>query len=304
MSTICAVCCCLHAPELLASHSELSMLNWPRSATIYYVRCAVDFCQSSTNNLFGGFYTSSTANPFLGSKTCPRYYMPLHFGEDMFICVSDDYELGFPFSVPFAGFESCSAGNPLAANNPSMANPASWPHGCPVGFTQHLVAVDENCEINFCIKAGSFNQLQTMPPRLPPYRKLKQNPNTTNTLVVIGLNGAIWFKTADGDWIKEYGGIEDGKDWVTNELNLNPAVPVTDNGTLFVESSSSSSDSLSSGAVAGISITATLALCTIIAFAVFTGYSIKKKKEKSPDETYLHINDDPPTNYDPQESNA
>ena len=80
MSTICAVCCCLHAPELLASHSELSMLNWPRSATIYYVRCAVDFCQSSTNNLFGGFYTSILYAPTHKSRVCPMYVPSQHFG--------------------------------------------------------------------------------------------------------------------------------------------------------------------------------------------------------------------------------
>ena len=260
--------------------------------------------------LFGGFYTSSAANPFLGTKSCPRYYTPLHFGEDMHICVSDDYELGFPFSIPFAGFESCTTGNPLAATNPSMDNPSSWPHACPVGFSQHMVAVDENCEINFCIKAGSFNQLRTIPPRIPPYRKYKQmNPNTTNTLVVIGTYGEIWFKNGDGEWVKEYG-TENGKDWVTGMLNLLPSGPVTKNDTKFVDtssSSSSSSDTLSSGAVAGISISATLALCTIIAVAVFTGYSLKRKRgkaRKDGEETYLHINEDTVNSYTPHESSA
>ena len=32
----------------------------------------------------------------------------------MFVCISDDYELGAKFSLPFGGFMSCSAGNPLA----------------------------------------------------------------------------------------------------------------------------------------------------------------------------------------------
>ena len=269
--------------------------------------------QQNSGYLFGGFYTSSTANPFLGSKSCPRYYMPLHFGEDMSICVSDDYELGFPYSVPFAGFESCTAGNPLAASNPSMSNPASWPHTCPVGFSQHMVAVDEGCEINFCIKAGSFNQLRTIPPRLPPYRKLKQNPNATTTLVVLGSNGVIWYRSSTGEWIKEFGAVQDGKSWVTTQLKLEPSAPAANNDTLSADysppssSSSSSSGSLSNGSVAGISVSATLALCTIIAFVVFTGYSIKKKRDKSRkdgEETYLHINEETHTNYAPHESSA
>ena len=33
----------------------------------------------------------------------------------MQVCVSDDYELGLPQSVPFGGFFSCNTGNPLAA---------------------------------------------------------------------------------------------------------------------------------------------------------------------------------------------
>jgi hypothetical protein len=267
--------------------------------------------EQNSGYLFGGYFTSSTANPFIGSKSCPRYYTPLHFGEDMTICVSDDYELGYPYSIPFAGFDSCVTGNPLAATNPSMDNKASWPHACPVGFSQHLVAVDENCEINFCIKAGSFNQLQTLPPRLPPFRKLKQmSPNMTDTLVVIGSYGEIWYKSENGDWVKEFGDTQNGKTWVTGLIPLQPAADVSldDNGTLFLGSSpSSSSGSLSNGTVAGISISATLALCTIIAFLVFTSYSIKKKRDrirKDGEETYLHINEDTGANYNSQESNA
>jgi hypothetical protein len=32
----------------------------------------------------------------------------------MYVCISDDYELGAQYSIPFGGFMSCSAGNPLA----------------------------------------------------------------------------------------------------------------------------------------------------------------------------------------------
>ena len=287
----------------------------PYTTTISYKAywcVAPGHTEQNSGYLFGGFYTSSTANPFLGTKSCPRYYTPLHFGEDMHICVSDDYELGYPYSIPFAGFESCTTGNPLAAKNPSMDNPASWPHACPVGFSQHMVTVDENCEINFCIKSGSFNQQHTVPPRIPPYRKYKQmNPNATNILVVIGTYGEIWYKNSDGQWVKEYSEGQSGKDWVTGMVNLEPSGPVTHNdtnvGISTSPSSSSSSDSLSSGAVAAISISATLALCTIIAVAVFTGYFVKKKRGKSRkdgEENYLHINEDASTTYIPHESNA
>jgi hypothetical protein len=252
--------------------------------------------------LFGGYFTSTAANPFLGSKSCPRHYIPLHFGEDMKICVSDDYELGYPYSVPFAGFDSCQVGNPLAVTNPSLDNQASWPHACPIGFSQHLVAVDENCEINFCIISGAFNRQKTIPPRLPPFRKRKQmNPNATDTMVVIGNYGDIWYRAENGDWVRDNSGdIQSGKSLMALvETDIEPAEPVP------LKRSSSSSDSLSRGAVAGISVAATIGLCTLIVVVVFAGFSIVRKKRrgfmKKGEDTYLSINEESASN--PHESN-
>lgn len=286
---------------------------------------ALDHTEQNSGYLFGGYYTSTVANPFLGTKACPRYYMPLHFGEDMYICVSDDYELGFPYSIPFAGFESCMTGNPLAAKNPSPANQGSWPHDCPVGFSQHLVAVDENCEINFCIRSGAFNEQRAQPPRLPPFRKRKQmNPNATDTLVVIGNFGELWYKNENGDWVKDPGTDEqNGKVWVTSFVNVDPAPPENFNASVdgSLSSSSTSSGSLSNGAVAGISVVSTFVLCTLIAVVFFAGYAIKNKRAKSlgrqDEETYLTITEENtsqpsyqciqstnPSSSGPQESNA
>ena len=228
----------------------------------------------NTGYLFGGYYTSTVANPFSGTQACPRYYMPLQLGVDAYICVSNDYELGSQASVPFAGFMSCEAGNPLAATKPSMDKPSSWPHACPAGFSQHLLDLDGDCEINYCVKTGSFNKQQLLPPRLPPFRKRKQmNPNTTSTLVIIGNHGVVWYKNEDGDWVKDYDGTQNGKSYLDG---FNDDPDSSDPST----SSSSSSSSLSRGSVAGISISVTIALCTVIAFFVLTGYSIKKRIDK------------------------
>ena len=164
--------------------------------------------QQNSGFLFGGYYTSTSANPFTGTNFCPRYFIPLHFGEDIYICVSNDYELGTPYSIPFGGFDSCLTGNPLAANKSDK----NWPHDCPTGYSQHLVAIDENCEINFCIKSGAFNQLIPQPPRLPPYRYRKpMNPNTINSLIVIGNVGDLHYKF-EGQWVRDDSyDIHDGK---------------------------------------------------------------------------------------------
>ena len=98
--------------------------------------------QTSHNKryLFGGLYTSSTINPITEAKTCPQYFNPLHMCEDITICISDDFEQGYAYSVDFGGFESCSVGNPTAANDSNQDN---WPHICPYGFSQHLAAVED-----------------------------------------------------------------------------------------------------------------------------------------------------------------
>lgn len=287
-------CSWFHCHDNCALQPFTSVVN-------YNAYWCVDPGQVKQNSgyLFGGYYTSTTANPFTGTKSCPRYYVPLHFGEDMHICVSDDYELGTTSSIPFAGFESCIKGNPLAATNPSQSNENSWPHACPVGFSQHLVTVDENCEINFCVKSGAFNQQRTLPPRLPPFRKRKQmNPNATDTLIVVG-NSDIWFKTESGEWIRDSNGdIQTGRELM---IAMVPAEPAP----LEKTSSTSSSNSLSSGAVAGISIAATIALCTLIVVVVFAGFSIVKKRRsgKKGDDPYLRINEENTAIVNPQESN-
>ena len=253
--------------------------------------------EPNSGYLFGGHYTSTTSNPFSGMQACPRYFMPLHVGVDTYICVSNDYELGFQASIPFAGFMSCQAGNPLATSTPSMNDTSSWPHACPAGFSQHLLAVDVDCEINYCVKTGSFNEKPLLPPHLPPFRKRKQmNPNTTSTLVIIGNYGVIWYKNEDGQWVKDYTGTQSGKSFLEG---FNSGEDDSSS------SSSSSSRSLSRGSVAGISISVTIILCTIIAFLVFTGYSIKKRISKrcrsGEDSCYLSISEDntpSPTNND------
>ena len=74
--------------------------------------------------LFGGVYTDTTANPLTNDKSCPENYVALRLGMDsgMYVCVSDDDELAYRYSVPFGGFFSCDAGNPLALRHDITAS--------------------------------------------------------------------------------------------------------------------------------------------------------------------------------------
>ena len=74
---------------------------------------------TNTGYLFGGLYSKVLKNPVTQDHSCPLKFYALRFGATMQVCVSDDYELGFQSSVPFGGFFSCSAGNPLGVKKSS-----------------------------------------------------------------------------------------------------------------------------------------------------------------------------------------
>ncbi|XP_033099784.1 macrophage-expressed gene 1 protein-like [Anneissia japonica] len=175
-----------------------------------------------TGYLFGGVYTHTMVNPLTETQGCPNTFLPLQMGAELFVCVSDDYELGYRYSLPFAGFFSCSAGNPLAlpGRKPSAsdsiskepvntlakffqeAGPTGWPQRCPTGYSQHLAAIDNDCRIDFCIKANALSHLGLPPIQRPPYtRKPGRNPNTTETLYIVGPASKVWVKnTTSQTW--------------------------------------------------------------------------------------------------------
>lgn len=133
-----------------------------------------------TGYLFGGIYSKDMNNPITRAKTCPNHYTSMKIGTHAHICLSEDYELGQQFSLPFGGFFSCKSGNKLASQNASefMDNPKGWPMQCPGGFTQHLALTDNNCRVNFCVKAGTLLRATDLDIVLPPFEPrpgLKEN---------------------------------------------------------------------------------------------------------------------------------
>lgn len=249
--------------------------------------------EQNSGYLFGGFYTSTTSNPFTGSMTCPRYFVPLRFGEDVKVCVSSDYEQGYAYSIPFAGFESCIAGNPLAAPPTYINDPAKWPHACPHGYMQHLVTIDEGCEINFCIQMGAFSSKKLLPAKLPPFRKHPQyKMNTTEAMVIFGVYGQVWLKKGNGEWeTATYDELAaDGAgllEVMARDLgdSTEPA-PIDDNP-------SSDRGSLSNGVVAAVSVVATILALFVGIVVVFAGRSYLKKRPRSSVKasSYMQIND-------------
>lgn len=123
----------------------------------------------------------------------------------MLNCVSNDYELASTHSVKFDGFHSCHVGNPLAipsGSNKTMFNSISnWPHSCPSGYFQHLVDVDQGCEIHICLENGAFLPKHLLPPNLPPFhRRPPHVPHWTDRLAVVGADNHLLIRNTNGQW--------------------------------------------------------------------------------------------------------
>ncbi len=276
--TVCKRChvwkrCC-HCDNVLTPY--LSIASYQA-----YWCAALDSTLSHRGYLFGGYYTSKASNPVTDSMSCPRSFYPLHMLEDMKVCVSTDYERGFAYAVDFAGFDTCSVGNPLAYSAPSIHNQAHWPQVCPHGYAQHLVAVEDGCEINVCLRAGAFKSNTLYTPRLPPFRKRpRYKNNVTNTLVMFGVYGQVWVKNDEGGWEKTESVSESGKS-LLSRLDLKP-------------SESYSSEDLPGGAVAAISIVVTLVLGVVVVAIVFVGrrvFKLRKGAKIRNSGSYISISD-------------
>ena len=61
----------------------------------------------------------------------------------------------------------------------------SMPKRCPHGFTQHLVVIDEDCEINYCTKANFLTAKGLPTIKRPPFHsKPKFNTNIMIPLII------------------------------------------------------------------------------------------------------------------------
>ncbi|WAR00350.1 MPEG1-like protein [Mya arenaria] len=160
-------------------------------ATVKTYWCASDsITEQDKGYLFGGFYSDAISNVQTKQRICPTTYIPTKILDDVTICLSDDYELGFEFSLPFAGFFSCKSNNPLTKTNTPT---------CPTGFSQHILDVNDDCEIYYCIQTGAMS-VQGLPPvrklpfqRKPRHRANKENhKGDKNVTYVISEDGSTW----------------------------------------------------------------------------------------------------------------
>uniref|UniRef100_A0A8C6VAB9 MACPF domain-containing protein n=1 Tax=Naja naja TaxID=35670 RepID=A0A8C6VAB9_NAJNA len=214
----------------------------------------------STGFLFGGLYSTGNENPVTSTYTCPPYFFPLVLFDNLKVCVSNDYEMGSRFAVPFGGFFSCESGNPLAGlrkgQSPGILqdffyqdSPTKYPMKCPAGHSQHKAYLSDGCEILYCLQAGTLFAQQLAPIKLPPFlRTPSPNGSLSETILVSTEGSQAWVKIRQsGSWRLTNG--TEGK-----EIAL-----------LF---QGNDSLGLSNGAIAGICI-AVMVVLVIFVFIVF-----------------------------------
>ena len=122
--------------------------------------------ETPTGFLFGGVYTPALMNSLTQQKACPPYFHTITIGEDIQVCVSDDYEEAGKYAVPFNGFFSCQSGNAMYKD---LDTTAVAPRLCSAGYSQHLAAEVDECDINYCIVSPSVAARNMIPVRMPPY---------------------------------------------------------------------------------------------------------------------------------------
>ncbi|XP_059193369.1 macrophage-expressed gene 1 protein-like [Centropristis striata] len=169
-------------------HRQVCQDNYHvRSARINTNWCSVNGqAPENSGYLFGGIYSPSLLNPLTNAKRCPANFIPLKFLSDgQVICVSNDYEAGSKYAVPFGGLFSCESSNPLARDQ----------RRCPSKFSQHLATVSDGCEILYCVQSGLFTGGQLLPIRLPPFTKPPLvSMQATNTVMVMTEGEKSWVR--------------------------------------------------------------------------------------------------------------
>ena len=177
------------------------------------------------------------------------------------------------YAIHFGGFESCTAPNPLADHSSNVPPP----HACPHGFTQHLVAVEDGCETNYCLHLDALKHVSLMGIRSPPFHKPpKHHPNSSYTMAILGLHGEVWVKNGDRQWEEiQTGNAETGRELLAS---FGFQLPGTSSG-------------ISKGGIAGITIAMTLVLGILIVGMIFAGRRFARfRKSKQGYSTLSNVN--------------
>lgn len=265
--------------------------NYYSSSATYDLYWCVDTgtVPPDSGYLFGGLFTSRVDNPVTRARSCPPTFFPLKVasGGELQVCISDDYELGGQYALPFAGFISCDAGNPLAAGGDAsvkaaqgpgvksrgnlramfQSEPNDWPKRCPDGFSSHLALVDQGCQINYCVQTGSMAGPVLPPIKRPPFVPAPPvSAPPSDNLVIFDPATNTWKRNADAIAMMQ----------LTPAASKGSALDNTD--TDYNGEPTSSASTVTPGAAAGIAIAATLACVVLATVAVI---AVRRRRRRN-----------------------
>uniref|UniRef100_A0A2K5J7E3 Macrophage-expressed gene 1 protein n=1 Tax=Colobus angolensis palliatus TaxID=336983 RepID=A0A2K5J7E3_COLAP len=199
--------------------------------------------------LFGSLFSSNNINPMTNGQSCPAGYFPLRLFENLKVCVSQDYELGSRFVVPFGGFFSCTVGYTLVDPGISKDLGAHSLKKWPRGFSPHLALISDGCQVSYCIKSRLFTEKFLPPASLPPFT---QPP----LMMTSSENARSWIKDSQ-----------------THQWRLGEPIELQST----MNAIHGDGGGLSAGTTAGITVGATTILAVVITLAIYGTENFKKR---------------------------
>ncbi|XP_033760662.1 macrophage-expressed gene 1 protein-like [Pecten maximus] len=165
----------------------------PGSVTVSSYWCvATGDVHQSSGYMFGGLFTPHIGNLMTGGSSCPPNFNKLPLLDGLTVCVTQDFDSGFPFSAPFGGFFTCKNGNPLAAS--AKTDQSHWPHSCPTGFSSHLALMSNECEIEYCAQLKHISDKGLPSVRKPPFMAYPNYRHVEATEIFIDPTSNTWTK--------------------------------------------------------------------------------------------------------------
>lgn len=170
-----------------------------------------------TGFLFGGIFSDTTSNSVTQQKNCPPYFYPIKTAKDLSVCVTNDFENGEKYSMPFAGFYSCQNGNPVTNGLDTTLNTIK---SCPPGYSQHLATTENECDLMYCTRPLTIPASPYVSVHRPPFMRPPLETNQTSDFLVSD-DGQEWTQLYSVDsTFNGFNGTVAG--WIVNDgTNLN-----------------------------------------------------------------------------------
>ena len=93
----------------------------------------------------------------------------------------------FPKCIYFLSFFQSAANDAHPSLSAFMfkEGATTWPKKCPTGYSQHLFAIYDGCEINYCVQVNSLTQIALPVIKRPPFQKEPRLVSLYNNNIIL-----------------------------------------------------------------------------------------------------------------------